>query len=78
MIEMVFIPTLKAIESSPLGSPESDINLKDVVAFLVDHTKPEINKFTEKVINLLYGNGSFDVIFELFPISFRRYTFIII
>lgn len=49
MIEAAFIPTVKLIANALLGTPEADINPKDVITFLIDYTKPDINKFTASV-----------------------------
>lgn len=49
MIEAAFMPALKIIANASLGSPEADINPKDVLNFLIEHTKPDINKYASKV-----------------------------
>lgn len=49
MIEAAFVPVLKSINDAPLGSPEGDINPRDVALFLIDATKPGINQFTSPV-----------------------------
>lgn len=52
MIESAFIPILRTITTASLGSPEADIIPKEVLTFLIEHTKPDINKYTSKVSKL--------------------------
>ncbi|KAK6638424.1 hypothetical protein RUM44_008853 [Polyplax serrata] len=65
IIEASFIPTIKSIRDATLGSPDADINPKEVAVFLVHHTKPDINKFTAKTLHV-HNNLALSICFEMY------------